>query len=109
MSIYFIIFIWLLIIPPAGDISKQQAIAACHKQVSKHFHMNNSNNRDFDADNLLDRLNYWVQQGGDPDHSPAGVKSTGESRSKIMDIKNIFEKAGIELKWVNDHYELAAP
>lgn len=56
---------------------------------------------------MLESLNYWVSKGGDPDH-PIGtnIKSTGESHSKFLDLKEKIRKANYRIKWEGGKYVL---
>jgi len=54
---------------------------------------------------LLNALNYWVKGGGDPQHRSKNLKSTGESNSKVEDLKEKIAQKGLNIKWVNGKYE----
>lgn len=57
-----------------------------------------------DVIKLIDDLNYWQAQGGDPEHSIENIKSTGESYSKVLDLKEKLLKSGVKIKWVDGRY-----
>lgn len=54
---------------------------------------------------LLNSLNYWVKGGGDSEHPIKNMKSTGESNSKVEDLKAKIAEKGLKIKWMNGKYE----
>ncbi len=53
---------------------------------------------------LIEELNYWVAQGGDPEHPIEDLKSTGESHAKVLDIKAKLLKINARIKWKENRY-----
>ncbi|ASS48520.1 MAG: hypothetical protein A3D31_07820 [Candidatus Fluviicola riflensis] len=57
-----------------------------------------------EAKELLSRLNYWVANGGDPEHRPDSIKSTGESNAMVQNLKEQIAKMGYQIEWAGDEY-----
>lgn len=78
-------------------------ITSCFRPVQKNTRMENNT----EILELLESLNYWASKGGDPDH-PVGsdAKSTGESHSRFLDLKEKIRKANYHIKWEGGKYVL---
>lgn len=83
-------------------------IASCFRPVTNNTQKNTRmENTRTEILELLESLNYWASKGGDPDH-PVGsdIKSTGESHSKFLDLKEKIRKANYHIKWEDGKYVL---
>ncbi len=58
-----------------------------------------------EAKEMLESLNYWRAAGGDSDHPVDSLKSTGESQSRFLDLKEKLAKTGYQIEWNGDEYE----
>lgn len=55
---------------------------------------------------LMQQLNYWAKQGGDPDHRLENVKSTGESNAAFEEIKKMLDSLEVKYHWKDGAYVL---
>jgi len=85
-------------------ISKPNQATEEHNKNKNNLVMENSDNLPKDVIKLLQDLNYWVSKGGDPSHPVASLKSTGESHSKFLDLKDKIIKTGYDVTWKKDKY-----
>lgn len=53
---------------------------------------------------LLSRLNYWVQNGGDAEHPVDSIKVQGEASSMVDNLKKKIADAGLMIKWDGTKY-----
>jgi hypothetical protein len=62
-----------------------------------------------DIIHLIEELNYWVAQGGDPEHPIEELKSTGESHAKVLDLKDKLRKVNAHFEWQDNKYVQITP
>ena len=55
---------------------------------------------------LIQQLNYWVEQGGDPDHRSETEKSTGESNAAFEEIRKKLDSLKVKYYWKDGTYVL---
>ena len=60
-----------------------------------------------DAKELLRSLNYWVANGGDPEHPLDSIKSQGESNARVQDLKEQIADLGYKIEWNGHEYVFA--
>ena len=99
---YLVSFVALLF----GSCGEAKSNSENNNEVQKIKEMKKTENIPQDLVELLSELNYWVSMGGDPDHPKNNLKSTGESHSKFLDLKEEILKSEFDLKWKVDKYIL---
>lgn len=55
---------------------------------------------------LIQQLNFWMQQGGDADHRLENVKSTGESNAAFEEIRKKLDSLEVKYQWKDNRYLL---
>jgi hypothetical protein len=58
------------------------------------------------AERLIEDLNLWVRGGGDPEHRPPSVKSTGEANAAFIEVKRRLEALHVAYAWDGTRYVL---
>lgn len=57
-----------------------------------------------EAKELLRSLNYWVANGGDPEHPLDSIKSQGESNARVQNLKEQIADLGLKIEWNGHEY-----
>lgn len=82
------------------------ACTGTNKETTQKAEKKMEGNKEYskEAMELLSRLNYWVENGGDHDHPVDSIKPQGEASAMVENLKKKIADAGYKIEWDGKKY-----